>query len=1442
MLSARDIYDVGHTAASALSEAMTANRVSWFFGLQGPSLTLDTACSSSLYALHLACQSLKLKETEMGLVAGVNLIINPDTMHQFSAMHMLSPEGISHTFDDRANGYGRGEGIGALVVKRLADALRDGDTIRAVIRGTGANADGRTPSITQPSSLAQADLIQRTYEAAGLSQTSTQYFESHGTGTPVGDPIELEAIASSIGAHRSAAGLGPLYVGSIKPNVGHTEGCSGLAGVFKALVCLEKGMLVPTYGVETLNPKLKLADWNLALPANTMKWPTRGQRRASINSFGFGGANAHAIIDDAYHYLRERGLIGNHDTAVHEEDSGSDSGISTGPGTPDSGKDRNRKLLFVFSTKDQAGIQRVAASYGDMLQAVEADKAGRQYLEDLAFTLSQRRSHLDFRTSYVASTLEELNAQMSKDLSKPKRFSRQDNNLVFVFTGQGAQWPAMGQQLLGNAVFYRSMQTSQGYLQELGCKWNAMEELEKTVDSNINLPEYSQTLCTMIQIALVDLLRHWKVLPKASVGHSSGEIAAAYSASYVTQADAVKVAYVRGLSSASVTRQGAMMATGLSRSEAVEYLAQVPHESAVVACINSPQSVTLSGDVEAIDKLEKVISADGKFARKLKIKTAYHSPHMRSVADGYLERLGHISPPIAATDDNHVDKTAMFSSLTGKLVTSKELTAEYWVSNMCAPVEFSAALSSLLTHTTQVPGGRSKKVPIRWGGLVELGPHAALQGPIQQIVTSSTSKTAKDAVYMSLVLRGKDATNTTLTAAGQLWALGYDVDLLAVNGRESESSLVHHKALAGLPSYPWNHARSFWHEAYSTRSNRFPSAPRTDLLGVPVDLQNSMEPKWRNHLRISENPWIEDHKITGTVLYPAAGMLVMAIEGVLQTADSARKVQGFRFLQVGFERGLVVPTGDEAVIETCLSLQPHRTLPDQFYFTIYSTNSGNSWSKHCSGTILLEYTPVGPSEVEDTATDMSWAQQSESYKQLSEHDAAKEIDVTSFYGHLETIGMEYGPLFRNVISLSAIPSLHAAHGTIVIPDTESSMPANFEFSHMMHPATLDAIFHLLFAAFSGGQSIDQAAVPYSIDEMFIAAEQPQGVGGQFHGYAQLVKMNQDGREMIGDMVVSDQTWSGPKLTVKGFALRQVTSTDDTSAASNEAVKKCAGIRWSEDIDFIRSGEDLVKLGDADDDQGNLTLAQLSLWLDRLDRKKTVQEALLVLDEDSDDTSGLIHDVWAHLGQRWGLEKITTTATSPAGLSKLRTMVHLLPPSESTLELWDVDKDEGPPSAQGEYDIVLIIGDQTVRNQSEPLARLHKVLSPQGHLVAFQNQRLQPINETSSSSSPPVIISTNGPFSCSITSAHSLLEQETATPSEIFLLLPSPVPAQTSMLVSHLSSILASAQIKVQSTTLSSSSGADLAGKHVISLLEIETPIIYAWTETQYVSFKSLISS
>ena len=339
--------------------------------------------------------------------------------------------------------------------------------------------------------------------------------------TVLKDPIELTGIASTFGAQRGPSN-DPLYIGSIKANVGHTEGCSGLAGVFKALLCLEQGTLVPTAGFEKLNPKLKLSDWRLALPLENMKWPRPELRRVSVNSFGFGGTNGHVIMDDAYHYLKERGLSGKHSTVIHSE------GNSSVVGTPSSVSEKRNKL-FVFSAKDQAALQRTATVHASALASQMADDAGVRYqknaayADNLVFTLAQRRSQHDFRSYAVAESIDSLCAELSKGLPKLKRSSKH-NNIVFVFTGQGAQWPSMGSQLLHKPVFRDSIQQTQKYLNDFGCSWKLVEELERTIDSKIDQPEYSQPICTAVQIALIDMLRQWGVEPRATVGHSSGEI------------------------------------------------------------------------------------------------------------------------------------------------------------------------------------------------------------------------------------------------------------------------------------------------------------------------------------------------------------------------------------------------------------------------------------------------------------------------------------------------------------------------------------------------------------------------------------------------------------------------------------------------------------------------------------------------------------------------------------------------------------------------------------------------------------------------------------------------------------------------------------------------------------------------------------------------------
>ena len=1162
-------------------------------------------------------------------------MINPNTMHQLGAMHMLNPDGISHTFDDRANGYGRGDGIGALIVKRLSDAIRDGDTIRAVIRGTGANADGKTPSITQPSSAAQAELINQTYEDAGLDQSETGYFECHGTGTAVGDPLELTAIASTLGAARRAAGKTPLYIGSIKPTVGHTEGCAGLAGVFKSILLLEKGMLVPTYGVERVNPKLKFSEWNLALPQDVVRWPTPGMRRVSVNSFGFGGANAHVILDDAYHYLQERGLAAKHNTVIHDSDS--DSGL---PGTPVNGFVHDAsKQLFLFSGKDQTAAKRVSGGLKTWLERDSGDNHGQHFLENLAYTLALRRTHLEHRTFAIAGSLSELTERLSKGLPAATRSQRHGDNLVMVFTGQGAQWPAMGRELFENPIFRQSINISQSHLETLGCKWNAIEELTKTPNPNIDRPEYSQPLCTVIQVALVDVLRFWKISPTATIGHSSGEIAAAYAASFLTHHDAIKLAYVRGLSSAAVSKQGAMMAAGLSHDDAQMYLEKVPHGSAVVACVNSPSSVTLSGDVDAINQLEALISSDGKFARKLKVTTAYHSPHMREVSPSYLEMIGEISPK--QTDE--MDSSIMYSSLTGSMVSSaKELDAQYWVNNMQNPVQFSQGLLSLLKHKKLAPGG-TRPVAVQWGGFLEIGPHAALQGPLRQIIDVSNNKFAKSALYTSMLVRGKDATETSLNAAGVLWAAGCKVDMGAVNQHSTVNNTP--QMLCNLPSYPWNHTRSFWHESYSSRSYRFPTHVRSDFLGMPEDSQNFHEPRWRNYLRISENPWIEDHIITGTVLYPGAGMLVMALEGVLRTADSSKTVEGFRMTDVMFERGLVISLDDGSPVETRISFHPHSTKPGSWIFTVYSMTKGSPWAKHCAGIIAIVYEKEA-SEVEDGSVDALWQKQLGLHKALlSEADSAA-VNVDEFYKSLDTIGMQYGPAFRNVVSLTAVPSKDASYGTVAVPDTGSIMPKHHESPHIIHPATMDSIFHLVIASLDAGGPVKQAAVPYSIEEIYVARDQPKGSGALYSGYGRL--LSQSGHEITTELVVSDQEWANPKLTIKNFALRQVTSGDGSETAGTASfgtIKNCAGITWIPDLAFLTSNEDLTKLVSS-----GKGAALIDTWLDSVFLKTSNNTVLVAMFDESESSI----DILFRLKSRtYGPKKIIAFSTSESGLQLMQ---------------------------------------------------------------------------------------------------------------------------------------------------------------------------------------------
>ncbi|KAL4948253.1 hypothetical protein BDW69DRAFT_189445 [Aspergillus filifer] len=1103
-IAEHDIHQLGAHAATGTNRAILSNRISWFFDLIGPSLTLDTACSSGLYGLHLACQAMRSGECTQALITGTNLILHPNLMAQYSTMGMIGPDGISHSFDASANGYGRGEGIACVVIKRLADAIKDKDHIRAVIRGTAANHDGKTTSITKPSGDAHASLIRETYQRAGLPLSETTYFEAHGTGTPQGDPIEMRAIAQTVASACRDDELGPLYVGSVKPNVGHTEGAAGLAGVIKVVLCLEAGVIPLVTGLTTVNPKLRLTEWNIALPKENVAWPQGRVRRASVNSFGFGGANAHAILEHANSFLPMQRLSGRHVADARQplgENRSNDAG----------GNERPR--LFVLSAHDRAGIPRVADSYASYFKTnpPSQDREGKA-TDSICHILATRRSHFDFRSYVLAGSEAEWLEQLKKPQDLGVQRASAQNKIAFVFTGQGAQRPGMGKELLCHSAFRESLERSQTALDRCGVNWEIIDMLVRADTETLASPEYAQPVCTALQIALVDLLSEWGIQPDAVVGHSSGEIGAAYAAGLISADDSICIAFYRGSLSAVVASrngiEGSMLAAGLSESEANSYLASIDCPSEVtVACINSPRSVTLSGSKSSIASLHEALSRDGKFSRVLRTGVAYHSPYMGVIAPDLnkaLARLPERTSPYSVP---------MYSSVTEEAVDGNGLDRGYWVQNMLQPVRFAGALQNLLASGTQ------------YTDILEIGPSKTLHGPIQQVLGSISPSLPVQPRYKSMLVAGQHAGRAALDAAGSLWTTGHPVALDRVNEISTQDIAL--DILPHLPPYPWNHEHSFWHDTSSSRHVQQRSQPRTDLLGEAVKRQNPFEPRWRNFLSIAESPWLADHTITGVCLYPAAGYLVMALEAVVSLAPSPTTIRAFEFTNVTFETGLALPENGPAV-DISLTLLPHAFLDGVYNFSIYCEfpDSTRRLARGSVATVCHVENTLDP--VERAAQEQEWEERKSALHEAHEN-ATDEVEQRMFYESLAALGLSYGPTFRNLDRIRVSKEHGTACGALKIPDTRSVMPEKFEYPHLLHPATLDCAFQMSFAALQAQDNLRQPFVPASAGRIFISTDLPSGAGSSFIGTSSA--QHSDG-SVVAESVFTDVDASAPKIVTR----------------------------------------------------------------------------------------------------------------------------------------------------------------------------------------------------------------------------------------------------------------------------------------------------------------------
>ncbi|EED14251.1 polyketide synthase, putative [Talaromyces stipitatus ATCC 10500] len=1192
------------------TNSIIAGRVSWFYDLKGPCMTIDTACSSSMVALHLACTSLQLGESDMSIVAGANYLANPMDIMGMAHHGFLSPDGKCYSFDHRANGYARGEGVGSIVVKRLSDAIRDGNTIRAVIRGSGVNQDGRTAGITLPSASAQEDLIRKVYASAGLDPKDTRMLEAHGTGTSAGDPVEASAAAKIFGPHRST--FDPLYIGAIKSGIGHLEGGAGVAGVIKSVMVLESGIIPPNVNFEKPNLKVPVKRWNLKFPLENTPWPTEGVRRISVNSFGVGGTNAHVILDDAYSYLTSRNMVSIHNTvesvptqddirrklselekpATTEEliENGAmieqlqTNGHVTNGDLPNRVSEVNghinvkglesrpKNRIFSFSSFDEQGIRRNATRIADYLKKYETLNltTESEVLERLAFTLSEKRSKFPWKSFLVASSLNDLSENLTGDDTLTVIRAGNKPRIGYVFTGQGAQWHNMGKELLEYPVYRRSMEEASEYMKSIGAEWSVLNELLVSKEnSRVNSPALSHPCCAALQIALVDLLASWDILPSRVVGHSSGEIAAAYAAGKLGRRAAWKAAYWRGVASAKpLNVKGAMLAVGLSTEDANSYIDRVNREipgELIIACFNSPKNNTISGDEAKIDALKVLLDKDGVFVRKLNVTNAYHSDHMNLVADHYLQGMGDLT---AESPDSRFRDALMYSSVTGELVTDSLLNARYWVENMVSPVLFSEALIAMgykleeKKAKLQLNADSEYQVDV----ILEIGPHGAMKSAIKETMASQIR--GSSVAYMNVLDRTAPGTEIILNAVGSLSSRGYPVNIQAVNQTPGKKMP---KMLVDLPPYSFDHAERIVYESRLSRNFRLRKHPRHDLFGAPVTDWNQENPRWRQIIRLRELPWLRDHIVTENFVYPGVGYIIMAVEACRQIADPALTITGFRLKDVSIKRALIIPDSKDG-IETSLSItkmDEASMLPSQIWsrFAISSYNSvGDDWIEHCTGYISTEY------EAKANPIDNGREASCEAAKWRETLDTTfrqcrSPMDINSIYDNLVTTGLNFGLLFRNLGDVKGSGQNRGEiAATLTVPDVAKVMPKQYMHPHLIHPSTMDSMFHYFLLSvldLTGKATLECAIVPVFVKEAWLSAKIPSAAGAQMKGYGKSSMIAYEKYE--SDIMIWDSTGKEGLVSIKGLRATPLESNITTDVQKRNL---CHTIEWPIDVDFL----------------------------------------------------------------------------------------------------------------------------------------------------------------------------------------------------------------------------------------------------------------------------------
>ena len=711
--------------AAGITGSVLSGRISFWLGTRGPSFFIDTACSTSLLAVHLACQSLWSGETHTAIAGGVNVFLTPEGMIALSRVGMMAPDGKIKPFDDRANGFVRAEGAGAVVLRPLAAALANNDPIHAVIRGTGFSADGRDGGhMMAPGRFGQGQAIRDAYERAGVAPSDVHFVEAHGTGTAVGDPVEVRALADVMGPGRAKDR--PLLISSVKGNIGHAESASGVAGLIKATLAVKHRELPPQVNFETPSTKIPWDEVPIRVQAKLAPWPYPERALAGVNSFGISGTNAHVVLEEA-------------------------------PALPLLLGDDGRARLIVLSAHTDRALVELADAVRE-----EASREHGPALRDIAFTHARRRTLRSNRLAIVARDRAELASELAGFLSgapSPTTASSvasgKPPGVVFAFSGHGTHWAGMGKQLLASEPVFTAAIDAWDREQCAHVSWSLRDLLERAVGGEeLDRIDVLQPALTGIAIALARQFESWGVRPAAVVGHSSGEIAAAHIAGAISLAEAALIACARGAVVRELAPPGAMALVALPANAVGEDLARVGNRAAIAGA-NSPAMTVLSGDIDAIESVVAAFSARGVFARKLRVEFASHGPHMNALAPELTRRVASVAPSAS--------RVPFFSTVTPGVVDGAALTPSYWGENLRQPVRFAEAAAAAVAagHTT----------------FLEIGPNPVLKLALEEI-----GRAAKQRVLVAVSLRrdGNDHAEM-LASVGALFCAGVSLDFAALH-------------------------------------------------------------------------------------------------------------------------------------------------------------------------------------------------------------------------------------------------------------------------------------------------------------------------------------------------------------------------------------------------------------------------------------------------------------------------------------------------------------------------------------------------------------------------------------------------------------------------------------------------------------------------------------